>query len=205
MEMIKQIVLTFRFPTDAFYRMRHKGKIKYALSLYLLVLFVRIFQIYFMNEPLADVLPKNASLLLESCKLLIPLMSWVLVSYGISSIRDGESKLSLVFISTAYCMLPYILFTPILTMFSRILSIHDKGIYNTFLYLVWLWIIIMFIKQVIEVNNFTLRETFELIVISLFGIVILWASLFLMYILTVNVVTFISDVFSDINILLFNS
>lgn len=117
---------------------------------------------------------------------MVPLLTFVLVSYGMSTLNDGEAKLGAVFIGTAFSMLPYLLMTPVLITLSRILSASDAAIYYGLSALVWAWVCFQFYRQVNILNNYTLPQTVGLIVLTLCGMLALWALLVLLYFLSRN-------------------
>lgn len=202
MEIIKQTALMLRFPADAFYRMKHKAKTWYGVLFYLLICIVRLAQVYLTNEPLAGVLPKDAHIIIECSKFLLPLLSWALVSYAIASIQDGECTLRLSFVSTGYCMLPYLIFTLPVALLSHILSQGDRVLYQIIQAFIWIWIILLFIKQVMETNNYTLGKTIKVIFLSLFTVLVLWAVIVILYLLLMNLYHFLQEIWSDILYLL---
>ena len=104
---------------------RHRGEKKNWLPvivLLVLTLAVRILSIYGTHYPLASVSVRKANLLLECGKLFVPVLTWVLASYMMTTILDGETLLSETLLFSAYALTPYIVFTPILTLASRIME-----------------------------------------------------------------------------------
>lgn len=104
---------------------RHRGEKKNWLPvivLLVLTLAVRILSIYGTHYPLASVSVRKANLLLECGKLFVPVLTWVLASYMMTTILDGETLLSETLLFSAYALTPYIVFTPILTLASRIMA-----------------------------------------------------------------------------------
>lgn len=134
---------------------------------------------------------------------MVPLLTFVLVSYGMSTLNDGEAKLGAVFIGTAFSMLPYLLMTPVLITLSRILSASDAAIYYGLSALVWAWVCFQFYRQVNILNNYTLPQTVGLIVLTLCGMLALWALLVLLYFLSRNLFQFVQEIWMEIY-LLFN-
>ena len=141
-------------------------------------------------------------MVMEISKLLLPLMTWVVVTYGLSSIRNGECKIKLSFVSIAYCMLPFVIFTIPLSLLSNILSGKEAGIFFGIQMLIDLWMAFLFYKQVMETNNYSFFETVELIILSIFAAVIVWAVFLTVYIFTMNVWNFLSEIILDVRTLM---
>ena len=113
---------------------RHRGEKKNWLPvivLLVLTLAVRILSIYGTHYPLASVSVRKANLLLECGKLFVPVLTWVLASYMMTTILDGETLLSETLLFSAYALTPYIVFTPILTLASRIMDGSQIGLFAT--------------------------------------------------------------------------
>ena len=174
-----------------------------ACILYVCICVMTVLQVLFTHQPLALVRPDEANLFFEICKVMVPLLTFVLVSYGMSTLNDGEAKLGAVFIGTAFSMLPYLLMTPVLITLSRILSASDAAIYYGLSALVWAWVCFQFYRQVNILNNYTLPQTVGLIVLTLCGMLALWALLVLLYFLSRNLFQFVQEIWMEIY-LLFN-
>ncbi|MBP3389510.1 MAG: hypothetical protein J6K98_06495 [Clostridia bacterium] len=202
MEMIKNIVVFLRYPSEGIYRLKRRTRMWEGWLLYALTLASQLISQYVTHEPLRTVDPTQTTFLMEASKLLLPLFSWVVVSYAMSSIRDGECKIGLSFVSTAYCMLPFILLNVPLALLSQIMALGEAGIYNGLQMAMYIWIGFLFYKQVMEANNYRFGETIELILLSLCGIVICWTVVLTLYVFMSNVWTFVEEIILDIRVLL---
>jgi hypothetical protein len=200
--MIKNVIVFLRYPSEGFYRLKRNTRIGQGVILCLLALMVRIAAQYITHEPLRTVAPSDTSFLMESTKLLLPLLSWVIVSYALSSIRNGECKLRLAFVSCAYCLLPFIILTIPIALISNLLSTLEADIYAGFLSFMYIWMLYLFYKQIMETNNYSFRETVELILLSLFGVAISWAVLLTLYVFILNVWTFLKEILIDTRVLM---
>lgn len=201
MDMIKNMVVFLRYPSEGMYRLKKRTRVWEGVVLYLCAFAVRMAALYLTHAPLRATKPSDTTLFMEGAILLGPLLSWVLVSYGLSSIRNGESKLSLVFVSTGYCLLPYILFTVPIALLSHVMAASEADIYAILQGALYIWMAFLFYKQVMEGNNYRFRDTIELILLSLFGIVILWATLLLLYTFVLSAWTFVEELFLDVRTL----
>ena len=202
MEMIKNIIVFLRYPSEGFYRLKRNTRVSQGWLLCLLALAVKISSEYITHEPLRSVDLSDTSFWMESTKLLIPLFSWVVVTYALSSIRNGECKINLAFVSCAYCLLPYILLSIPIALISNVLSTLESDIYIGLQGIIYVWMLFLFYKQIMETNNYNFRETVELILLSLFGVAISWAVLLTLYVFILNVWTFVSEIIMDIRVLL---
>ena len=100
-----------------------------SIIILLMLVIVRIYYIYTVHYPLADVDPMDANIWLEITKLLLPILTWILATFMTTSILGGESKPGEIFVVSSFCILPYVLFTILLPPLSHILTREESGLY----------------------------------------------------------------------------
>lgn len=144
--------------------------------------------------------PEKSSFLMESAKLFIPWATWIFASYAVSIIFDGEGTFKDIFISSALCLSPYILFSVPLCLLSRILVLEQKGYYDFLNYLIYGWVIYLFFSQVKVVHNFPSKKAVGISLLNVSGMVIIWASTVLVYALSYQIFDFVKQVVLEISI-----
>lgn len=144
--------------------------------------------------------PEKTSFFMESLKLFLPWITWVFASYGVSMILDGQGTLKDIFISSALCLSPYIIFSVPLSLLSRILVLEQKGYYDFLNYLIYAWVIFLFFCQVKVVHNFSSKKTVGFSLLSVLGVGIVWASAALIYALSYQVFDFVRQIILEISI-----
>lgn len=200
--MLRNILITLYYPEDGYDRLRRKKPYGQACILYVCICIMTVLQVLLTHEPLALVRADETNLFFEICKVMIPLLTFVLVSYGMSTLNDGEAKLGTVFIGTAFSMLPYLVMTPVLILLSQILSATDGAIYYGLSALVWVWVLYQFYRQVNVLNNYTLPQTIGLIALTLCGMLALWVLLVLLYFLSRNLFQFFREIWMELYLML---
>ena len=196
---------------------RHRGEKKNWLPvivLLVLTLAVRILSIYGTHYPLASVSVRKANLLLECGKLFVPVLTWVLASYMMTTILDGETLLSETLLFSAYALTPYIVFTPILTLASRIMDGSQIGLFATLEVgvLAWgvlrelrergvavpAWVGLLMILALKEMNGYSVGKTVLMIFLSLFTMVMIWAMVVLLFTIASQFVGMIREMFYEV-------
>ena len=168
-------------------------------TIILVVLFlVRVFYIFTVHFPLADIDIKDANIILETVKLILPVVTWVIASYAITAIVEGESKLKDIFIASSFCMVPYILVTVPLAVFSYVLSRSESILYAVIINGTWIWIIVLFFIQAKTLNDYKIGKTISISVISILNMALIWAVGLMMYVLTGRLFQFITGIISEI-------
>lgn len=169
-----------------------------VIVLLLLALGVRILSIYGTHYPLASVSVRKANLLLECGKLFVPVLTWVLASYMMTTILDGETLFSETLLFSAYALVPYIVFTPILTLASRIMENGQMGLYASMEVIILGWVVMLMILALKEMNGYTVGKTVLMICLSLFTMVMIWAMVILLFTIASQFVGMIKEMFYEV-------
>lgn len=169
-----------------------------VIVLLLLALAVRIFSIYVTHYPLSGVSVRKANMLLECGKLFVPVLTWVLASYMMTTILDGETLFTETLLFSAYALTPYIVFTPILNIASRLMDGNQMGLYATLEIGILAWVVLLMILALKEMNGYSVGKTFVMILLTLFTMVMIWAMVILLYTIASQFVTMIKEVFYEV-------
>lgn len=169
-----------------------------VIILLLLALGVRILSIYGTHYPLASVSVRKANLLLECGKLFVPVLTWVLASYMMTTILDGETLFTETLLFSAYALVPYIVFTPILTLASRIMENGQMGLYATMEVIILGWVVMLMILALKEMNGYTVGKTVLMIGLSLFTMVMIWAMVILLFTIASQFVGMVKEMFYEV-------
>ena len=175
---------------------RSEFDVTLPLILYGLVLVSRVASIYLTHFPFQkDFYNRNIGM--ELLNLVIPLLTWVTCNYLVTTIRSGEVRISEVFSASAYSMIPYILITVPLALFSNVLSLSSLSLYNGINNIMWIWIFILFFVNVMSMNSYSFTETVKVALITLLSIVFIWIILGLLFMLGEELVDFLKDVWGS--------
>lgn len=201
MNALRLVAVTLFHPIVGFNYMkkdRSKFNWKPVVIILALLAFTKIFSLYFTHYPLAGQKIQNVNIFVECAVIIVPLLSWVIASYAITTIMSGEVKLTECLMACCYSMIPYIIITIPLTVATNIMSNGDVTIYNFFNSIAWGMILIYMVVNLKVMNNYTVAKTALVILLSLFTMVILWATVFLFYALSMRFVSFVSEVITEI-------
>ena len=169
-----------------------------VIVLLLLALAVRIFSIYFTHYPLSGVSVRNANLLLECGKLFVPVLTWVLASYAMTTILDGETLLTETLLFSSYALVPYILFTPVLTLASHLMDVNQIALYASLEVIILGWVVLLMIIALKEMNGYSMGKTTAVIGLSLFTMVMIWAVVILLYTISSQFVGMVKEIFYEV-------
>lgn len=165
-----------------------------ALIIYILVFLIRIVYILFVHYPLADIDIKNANLFFEAMRSLLPPLVWVLASFAVTSIMDGESKIRDIFIASAYCMLPLIIVKICLIGLSNIISLNEKVLFSTITNLTTIWILILYFVNIKVLNDYRFSKAIGTYLLTGIAMLIILFIGLLLYVLAVRLIQFIAGI-----------
>ena len=169
-----------------------------VLSILALALGVNIFSIYFTHYPLASVSVRKANLLLECGKLFVPVLTWVLASYAMTTILDGATKIGEAMLYNALALVPYVLFTVPAVLLSRIMDGGQAGLYFAVTGGLLLWVAALMIVGIKEMNEYTIRKTLLVVLLTIFTMAVIWATAVLLFTISSQFVTMIREVYYEI-------
>lgn len=200
MNIFKLILLIIYHPIDCMQIIKREGKFRWwlLLLLYGLAVASRLVYAYTVHYPLATKNAESINVLLETAVFIVPLISWVICSYAMTALIDGESTFKEQLTVSAYCTVPYTLFTLISIAVSYIMSLEELGIFNFIRAVGLIWMIVLLLVSLMTLNDYSFSKAIGITVLSLVAIIILWAVLLLLYALTVQMVSLIYNVIKEI-------
>lgn len=185
---------TFRL----FRKLRNNVNIAAGLLILGATVLTRLTYIYVLHYPLVSLAPRDANIWLEILKLILPFLTIVISFYAISAIVGGESKLDEIFLSMSFCMIPYIFVNLPLAALSNIMCRNEEGLFTFIIKVSWIWIIVLFLISIKVLNNYSIKKTIFIAVISIVTMILLWISVLLIMSLIVQLMEFITGLFREI-------
>lgn len=173
------------------------SKLTLALSWLSAVLSCILYE-YTVHFPLATKNAASVNIFLEAGIVIVPLFSWVVCSYAITSLMGGESKFSTQLHVSCYCLLPFTIFQIISIILSQFLSLEEVGFYGTIHYTGLIWCIILLFTSLKVLNDYSFSKAVGVTLISLLAVVVMWAVVLLIASLTIQLFSLIYNLFVEI-------
>jgi hypothetical protein len=168
-------------PLDAYYEIKRKNavSVKTAVVIYFLLAVLYIFyqtatNVIFLADP-------NPNIIYELIILISILSLWVIANYFVCLVRDGEGSFKNVFVATAMTLTPLLIVVPMVTILSNVLTYQEAVFYNGPLVITYIWVAIYFFFMIKEIHNYEVGETFGIIGISVFTMLIMGIFIFVIY------------------------
>lgn len=200
MSIIKRVILCMVHPFDCYDIIKRDTKrFKWYVPLifYLLVTAVNYSYLFYVHFPLSLRDVTDANILLEAGIVVFPHISWVIASYAMTAIMDGESSFMQQFEAATYALTPIIVITPLLGIFSRILTSTEAGIYHTVYMAIYLAVIAFLFLALMVLNDYSFPKAVLVAFLSIIAMVVMWCVLLLLLSLTVQLFTFFSNLFNE--------
>ncbi|QMS84221.1 YIP1 family protein [Candidatus Xianfuyuplasma coldseepsis] len=170
-----------KHPLDGYYEIKRHNRVsvKTAGVVYILLAALYVFYIEVTNDIfLAD---PNINVLYRLIILGLILTLWVVANYFVCLIRDGEGSFKNVFVATAMSFTPLLLVVPVVTVLSNVLTYQEMVFYSVPLTFTFIWVTIYFFFMIKEIHNYEVGETFSVIFVSMFTMLIMGIFLFVIY------------------------
>ncbi len=204
---LKLGLLLFYHPIDCFDKMKRDRKnIKfYPILICLgLISLVRILYVYLVHFPVSTYSVYNVDIFQELILLMLPLLSWIIINYAVSSIMEGKQTVRETLLASLYSFLPYSILMLPLGAFSHLLGADENGFYVMITGIVFVWSILLLLLSNKVMNEFSFGKMVAVVLITIFGVICLWMLLLLFYIIISRSVTFFDDVYTDIAMIFYN-
>ncbi|MCL2360261.1 MAG: hypothetical protein FWC73_00425 [Defluviitaleaceae bacterium] len=159
-----------RHPSDTIYAVTYgrRGSIAKALVWLLLYLLTAIVAMGLTSFSFNAAGLQGFNLIFFLVTNLLPVLVWVLAGYLVGTITKGQGKLSHIFISTVYALMPFILLRIPIAVLSLALTRAELGIYYFFVGIMWAWVFILQLMAIKEAQGYFLGETIKNTVWMLF-------------------------------------
>jgi len=202
-KLMQQLFYGFYFmkhPVDGCYGVRREKKCSYLASNILLTVFIlyNIISKYFCGFLMKNVREGRYELVQDVGIVLIVMVFGVVCNYLVCTISDGEGTAKQIYCSFIYSLTPYFMLQPIVFILSHILTYNEYFLITFVNMLIYIWVIILLVLSVKEINNYTMKETAKIIFLTFFTALIGALLIFIIYVLWMQVFNFISAISGEV-------
>ncbi len=202
-KLIKQLCYMFyymRHPIDGCYGIKREGRVS-LLSANILLVLIMLF--YIINKYFCGFLMKNVregsyDIFSDIGFIVIVLGLVVGCNYLMCTINEGEGKIKHIYCSFLYSMAPYLVFTPIIFLMSHVVTFNEVFFIQFANLFMFVWIAVLVFIAIKEINNYKVKETFKIIGLTVFTILIACLLAFIIYVLWSQVFDFLQSVFGEV-------
>lgn len=189
-----------RHPIDGSYGIRMENKASYVSANILLVLFIIVFLInkYATGFIIKTVPDGRYDIFSDIAKIVFVFMLLTICSYLVCTINDGEATFKRLYSAYAYALGPYLIIKILIVLLSNVITFNEIFLVNFSNFCMYSWVIILLFLSVKEVNDYTVKETVKVIILTLFFSLIVILLLFILYVLASQVFDFIESIIREV-------
>ncbi len=202
-KLVKELNYMFYFmkhPVDGCYGIKREGKVS-LLSTNILLLIITVF--YIINKYFCGFLTKTVKegqfdVLSDIGMIAVLLVLVIGCNYLMCTINDGEGRLKEIYSSLVYSFGPFITLMPFIFALSHVVSNNEIFFVSFGRFCMVVWIAVLVFIAVKEINNYTIKETVKIILLTAFTILIVCLLAFIIYVLWSQVFDFIQSICGEV-------
>lgn len=202
-KLINEIKFSFYYmkhPIDGAYGIRFENKTSNwsSLILFCCFLFTYIIKKYFWGYIFNPLREGEFTILSDILTLTIGLSFIVICLYLVVTITDGESSFKQTVHTVIYSLTPFTLMQWMMIILSNILTLNESFIIDFGNLLIISWVLAIMFVGLTEVNGYRYLEMIRSIFLTAFTLLVLSLTIFIVYTLSVQLISFIIAVFSEV-------
>ena len=189
-----------KHPVDGFYGIKHENKVSTLSTTIWLILMlgIYIFNRYYSGFLFRQVYDGYYSVGSDVLFLGAGFILLVSSHYLVATITEGEGKPKHVFSGVVYSFMPYVLLVPFATLLSNVLTVNESFLLSFTYTFTYGWIGVLLVIMIKEIHNFSMREVFKNIFVTLFTALIFMLIIFIVYVLFLQVYHFVSAILGEV-------
>lgn len=202
MKYLKLAAITIFHPLVAFdYMKKDRTRFNYLpiVIILLLMILVKIFAMYVTHYPLQTVNLRKANVFVQCLVMVVPIVTWAIASYLMTTIMGGETLFRETLMACAYSCIPYIIINFLMTIFSRVLDANSAGLFNTINNFALLWVLLLLFLNLYHMNHYTVLKALGVTLLGLFSMIVIFAAVSLVAALTMRLINFFRELGSEIS------
>ncbi len=189
-----------KHPIDGSYGIAREGRASFASASFILVIFMIE---YVINKYMCGFLQKTIrdgryEIFSDVGEIVLVIVALTACNYLVCTINEGEGTIKKIYTYFCYCLLPYVCLTPLNFILSHVVTNNEQFLITLVSDVIICWVAVLAILGIKEVNNYTGKETFKIICLTIFTILIVALLIFIIYVLWAQVIEFISALFGEV-------
>ena len=187
-------------PYDCCYGIKHEGRAGYLSAvLVLLIYFVlSVISKYYSGFLFKTVQEGQFEVLNDFITFFASWLLLVICCYLVCTIKDGESRFKDLFIGGAYVLAPMLVFLPIRILLTNVLTFNEAFFITLIDVISYGWTGLLIILALMYLNDYSFKRTLGILVLTMFTVLVTVALLFVIYVLIVQLVNFISGIYGEV-------
>jgi len=173
------------------------------LLIFLLAFAVRLLYLSVVHFPLAPIATASVNVGFEAVRLWLVPLAWVIASFAVTSIANGESKVKEIFFAASLALVPFIFINFPMMFISNILSDAQRDWYGLFSSLSTAWMGFILFMGLKVLNDYSWKQAIKLALVTVFVMIVVLLVGGMVYVLTARLVQFIMGIILEFRMLMF--
>lgn len=183
---------------------RHRSEIRIIIPLLLILAgsAIWLFSNLLFSFQLSGYNPEKTNLFFEYVKILLPILTFTVSAYIMTSINDGEMTFTEFLTATAYTMVPCIFLMPAVSLFSHILSANQQSLFNSLTAFPACWMVLLMLVSIGVLNDYSMKQTLILVLLTVVTMFVIWFITFILYAMVTQIARFIMSILKEVSMLI---
>ena len=199
---LKMAIYTIFHPFNGFWDLKHEKMGSFLKANIILIMLIITFTLrsQFTGFVLNMSEPTDFNLFYQITSLVLPFLIWCIANWCITTLVDGEGNFRDIYITTAYALIPLILFNIPMVIISNIITIEESAFYSILDTASIIWSGFLLFSGILTIHQFSIKKTLLTIVIAILGMMIMIFILLLFFTLVQNMFNFCRLIWAEISI-----
>ena len=187
-------------PYDCCYGIKHEGRASWwsAAAILLLYFLLSVVNKYFSGFLFKHVQEGQFELINDFLTFFGAWLLLVICCYLVCTIKDGEASFRDLFIGSAYILAPLLLFLPVRIVLTNVLTYNEAFFITLIDVISYGWTGLLILLMIMYLNDYSFKRTISIVILTLFTVLVAVALLFVVYVLIVQLVNFLSGIYGEV-------
>jgi hypothetical protein len=126
------------------------------------------------------------------------LLLWCICNWSACTLFDGEGKFKEIWVTTAYALLPMLIFEPFVIIFSNIASTDEAILVSAIGTVGLIWTLILEFLGMVICQQFTVSKTILLAIVTLLGLLAVMFIVLIFFSISQQMIDFVNNLWTEI-------
>lgn len=126
------------------------------------------------------------------------LLLWCICNWSACTLFDGEGKFKEIWVTTAYALLPMLIFEPFSILFSNIASTDEAVLVSAISVIGVAWTLILEFLGMVICQQFTVSKTIILAIVTLLGLLAVMFIVLIFFSISQQMIDFVNNLWTEI-------
>ncbi len=142
----------------------------------------------------------KAGLLTQFVLVTVPFLLWCVCSWCVSTLLDGEGSFRDIFISSAYALVPFLLFSLPAILISHVISAEEVSLFRLILGIGAVWSLALLLIGQKTTHQYSMMKTLGVIFLTLLSMLIVFVLALVLFSLIRQLVNFIIIIYTELSL-----